>query len=88
MKKYLIPAITFQSLVIAGGYGTGRELVEFFMSLGPLRGLLGLGVTALIWMLVASLSFDFVRRTKSYNYKDFFRNLLGKGSSSKLLTLS
>ncbi len=79
MKKYLIPAVTFQSLVIAGGYGTGRELVEFFMSIGPLRGLLGLGVTALIWMLVASLSFDFARRTKSYNYKDFFRNLLGRG---------
>ncbi|MEW8506816.1 MAG: hypothetical protein AB2598_08905 [Candidatus Thiodiazotropha sp.] len=79
MLKYLIPAITFQSIVIAGGYGTGRELVEFFMTVGPLSGLLAMGVTAVIWMLVAALSFDMARRTRSYNYKDFFHNLLGRG---------
>jgi len=27
-QKYFVPGIVFQSCVIAGGYGTGRELVE------------------------------------------------------------
>ena len=29
-KKFILPGLIFQSLVIGGGYGTGRELVEFF----------------------------------------------------------
>ena len=40
---YLLPGFIFQSVVIAGGYGTGRELVEFFLTQGPLGGLLGIG---------------------------------------------
>ena len=31
-NKYLLPGFIFQSLIIGGGYGTGRELVEFFLS--------------------------------------------------------
>ncbi len=27
-QRYLLPGFIFQSVVIAGGYGTGRELVE------------------------------------------------------------
>jgi hypothetical protein len=27
-KKYLLPGLVFQSVVIAGGYGTGRELAD------------------------------------------------------------
>ena len=38
-KRYLIPGIAFQSVVIGGGYGTGREIVEFFLASGPLFGL-------------------------------------------------
>ena len=33
-QKYFVPGIVFQSCVIAGGYGTGRELVEYFMGYG------------------------------------------------------
>ena len=40
-QKYFVPGIVFQSCVIAGGYGTGRELVEYFMGYGPKGGLLG-----------------------------------------------
>ena len=41
-KKYFLPGFVFQSMVIGGGYGTGRELVEFFLRYGPLGGLLGM----------------------------------------------
>jgi uncharacterized membrane protein YkvI len=75
---YLLPGFVFQSLVIAGGYATGRELVEFFLRMGPLTGLLGMLVTTVIWSAVAAVSFEFARMTQSYDYRAFFQNLLGR----------
>lgn len=40
-RAYLVPAGVFQSLMIGGGYGTGREVVEYFSRFGFLGGLLG-----------------------------------------------
>ena len=45
-QKYFVPGIVFQSCVIAGGYGTGRELVEYIMGSGPSGGLLGMCISA------------------------------------------
>ena len=42
LKRYLLPGFIFQSVVIAGGYGTGRELAEFFLPYGPKGGLLAM----------------------------------------------
>ena len=78
-QTYLLPGFVFQSLVIAGGYGTGRELVEFFLRLGPLTGLLAMGVATLIWSAVAASSFELARLTQSYDYRTFFTHLLGRG---------
>lgn len=79
-KKYLLPGFVFQSVVIAGGYGTGRELVEYFLNYGPLGGLLGMFlVTTLIWSLLLALSFEFSRKFKAYDYRTFFIKLLGPG---------
>ncbi len=76
-KKYLLPGFIFQSVVIAGGYGTGRELVEFFLSHGPSGGLLAIVVATLIWSAVCAASFEFVRVFRSYDYRSFFSHLLG-----------
>ena len=38
-KKHLLPGFIFQSVVIGGGYGTGRELVEFFLIEGSSWGI-------------------------------------------------
>jgi uncharacterized membrane protein YkvI len=77
-KKYLLPGFVFQSVTIAGGYGTGRELVEFFLNYGPLGGLLGMFlVTTLMWSLVLAVSFEFSRKFKAYDYRTFFKKLLG-----------
>jgi uncharacterized membrane protein YkvI len=77
-KKYLLPGFVFQSVTIAGGYGTGRELVEFFLNYGPLGGLLGmLLVTTLMWSIILAVSFEFSRRFKAYDYRTFFKKLLG-----------
>ena len=78
-QKYFIPGIIFQSVVIAGGYGTGREIVEFFLNFGPLGGLLAMVlVTTVLWALVCSATFEFARVFKAYNYRTFFTKLLGK----------
>ncbi len=76
-KKYLLPGFVFQSVVIAGGYGTGRELVEFFLRYGPLGGLLGMILTTFIWSLLLAVTFEFSRKFRAYDYRTFFRRLLG-----------
>jgi uncharacterized membrane protein YkvI len=77
-KKYLLPGFVFQSVLIGGGYGTGRELVEFFLSYGPLGGLLGmLLVSTVMWSLLLAVTFEFSRKFRAYDYRTFFMNLLG-----------
>lgn len=76
-QRYLLPGLVFQGVVIGGGYATGRELVEFFLPHGPVGGLLAMGVAALIWSAVMAASFELCRMTRSYDYKSFFRQLLG-----------
>lgn len=78
-RTYLMPGFIFQSIVVGGGYGTGRELVEFFMIEGPLGGLMGMMVSMIIWSLVLAISFELARIGKLYDYRTFIKSLLGKG---------
>ena len=78
-SKYLLPGFVFQSIVIGGGYGTGRELVEFFLVRGPLAGYLGMLVATVIWGVVLALGFELARAGKHYDYRTFTRALLGRG---------
>ena len=78
-RRYLLPGFVFQSIIIAGGYGTGRELVEFFLKYAPLGGLLGMIFVAMVVMsLVSAASFEFARVFRCYDYRSFFVQLLGK----------
>lgn len=77
-KKYFLPGFVFQSVIIAGGYGTGRELVEYFLKFGPLGGILGmLLITTLMWSIVLAVTYEFSRKFRAYDYRTFFMNLLG-----------
>jgi len=78
-RRYFLPGFVFQSVVIAGGYGTGRELVEFFLTQGPLGGLLALLVATLVFSAVAMVSYEFARVHQAYDYRRFFQRLLGRG---------
>ena len=76
-KRIIMPGLLLQSVMIGGGYSTGRELVEFFLVLGPGAAIAGL-VTACVGLsTVAALSFEFARLTRGYDYRTFFRNLIG-----------
>lgn len=78
-QRYLLPGFVFQAAVIAGGYATGRELVEFFLPAGPWGGLLGMAVSMLVWSMVLMVSFELARVTRAYDYRSFFKVLLGRG---------
>lgn len=76
-RKYLLPGLVFQSLTIGGGYGTGRELVEFFLKHGPWGGLLAMALAIIIWSAVCAVTFELARITAAYDYRAFTRQLLG-----------
>ncbi|MAV16110.1 MAG: hypothetical protein CMG08_04780 [Candidatus Marinimicrobia bacterium] len=77
-KKYLMPGFIFQSLIIGGGYGTGREIVEFFVQYGPVHGLYNMLIAAIIWSLVLAICFELCRIGKNYDYRSFLKSLMGK----------
>ena len=78
-RRYLMPAFVFQSIIIAGGYGTGRELVEFFLHFGPLGGLLAMIPATLLTSVTCLVAFELARVTRSYDYRSFVRQILGRG---------
>lgn len=78
-QRNIMPGLVFESVVVGGGYATGRELVEFFLSHGPLAGLLGLIATLIVWGIVLAVTFEFARLTRSFDYRTFFEHLIGRG---------
>ena len=77
LQVYIVPAAVFVSVVMGGGYGTGREVVEFFTRYGSLGGLLGIGVAACVFSLVLACTYEFARVFQVYDYKSFFVKLIG-----------
>lgn len=73
-----MPGFIFQSIVIGGGYATGRELIEFFFQAGPVGGVLGLIFSGLIFGIVLSAAFEFARIHKAYDYRTFCKKLMGR----------
>lgn len=79
-QRYLLPGFVFQSIVIAGGYGTGRELAQYFLKFGPGGGLLAMWlVSTVIWSAVCVVAFELARMTRAFEYRTFSRQLLGRG---------
>ena len=76
-RVYIVPIAAYQAVAIAGGYGTGREVIEFFTSNGIFGGLYGLVVAALFLGVVTALSFEFARIYRVYDYRSFFMKLIG-----------
>ncbi|PID76604.1 MAG: hypothetical protein CSB24_05775 [Deltaproteobacteria bacterium] len=80
LRRYILPGLIFQSVIIAGGYGTGKELVEFFMPFGSLGGLMSMClITFVFWAVVCAVTFEFARVFQTFNYKSMFKELLGPG---------
>ncbi len=76
-KRRLLPGLAFKAVVIGGGYATGRELAEFFLSAGPRGGLLAILLATVLFSLLCALTFLVARRLQTYDYRSFFKQLLG-----------
>ena len=76
-KRFLLPGLAFKAVVIGGGYATGRELAEFFLSVGPRGGLLAIALATVLFSILCSLTFLVARRLHTYDYRSFFKQLLG-----------
>ena len=76
-KRWLLPGLGVKAVVIGGGYATGRELAEFFLSNGPWGGLFAILFATCLFSIFCSLTFVAARRFQTYDYKSFFKQLLG-----------
>ncbi len=77
-RASIVPACVFQSVAIAGGYGTGREVIEFFTQYGAIGGVCGLLVAALVLSIITGLTYEFARVNEAYEYRKFFKSLIGR----------
>ncbi len=77
--RFLLPGLALKGVIIGGGYATGRELAEFFSPAGPLGGLLAMLLATLVWSAVAASTFALAQHWQLYDYRRFFRRLLGRG---------
>ena len=76
-KRWILPGLGVKAVVIGGGYATGRELAEFFLSVGPWGGLYAILFATLLFSVFCSLTFVLARRLSTYDYRSFFKRLLG-----------
>jgi uncharacterized membrane protein YkvI len=76
-NRLLLPGLAFKAVVIGGGYATGRELAEFFLVAGPRGGLLAIAFATILFSLLCALTFVIARRLRTFDYRSFFRRLLG-----------
>ena len=74
--KFVLPGIILQSVMISGGYATGREIVEYGAKYGALGWLSGLG-TFLGFAVIAALTYELIRLTKAYDFKTFMKTIGG-----------
>ena len=75
--RYVIPGVIMQSVLIGGGYATGREIVEYGARLGSLGWISGL--TALFgFSLLSFLTFELARVFKAYDYRSLVKQVAWK----------
>lgn len=73
----LVPAAVFQSVIVGGAYGTGREVAEFISRFGPWGGLGVIALVGLGFSLVLGVSLELARITRTFDYRSFLKALLG-----------
>lgn len=78
LRIYVLPGAILQSVNIAGGYGTGRELVEFFTRHGIGNGLAGMILATSLMAAVFAVSLALAQQFAAYDYRTFFKILLGR----------
>ncbi|TRM12107.1 hypothetical protein FH966_10660 [Lentibacillus cibarius] len=74
--RYFLPAIILQSVLIGGGFATGREIVEFGAKYGAMGWIAGIGIFV-GFTVTAVVTFEFARKFKLFNYRSLLKELIG-----------
>lgn len=75
-QRLLLPPIILQSVLIGGGYATGREVVEYAGRFGS-RGWFSVAVIFVGFSVMSILCFELARVSRSYDYKRWIQQLIG-----------
>lgn len=78
LKRVFLPGIILQSVLIGGGYATGREIVEYGGKFGAGGWISGLAIF-FGFSLLTFLSIEASRYWKVYDYKSLLNKLVGPG---------
>lgn len=79
VRVVLIPSAVFLSVLFGGSFGSGREVVEFMSDNGPAGGFISIAIIAAVYSICLFLSFELSRLYKAYEYRGFYKLLLGRG---------
>ncbi|PEQ14076.1 hypothetical protein B2G71_00125 [Novosphingobium sp. PC22D] len=79
IRVALTPSAVFLSVLFGGAFGSGREVVQFMTRHGPAGGFVSMAVIAAVYAICLALSFELARLYRTYEYRGFFRLLLGRG---------
>ncbi len=74
--KYILPGVLLQSVLIGGGYATGREIYSYGAKFGAMGWISGLTI-GIGFALFAFLTFEICRMNKVYDYKNFIKQVIG-----------
>ncbi|MGC0251418.1 hypothetical protein [Pseudactinotalea sp. Z1748] len=74
--RLILPGVILQSVLIGGGYATGREIVEFGATYGAMGWIAGVAII-IGFGLMAFLMFEIARRFQVFDYRRLLRVLIG-----------
>lgn len=74
----VLPAIILQSVLIGGGYASGREVVAYGAKFGA-RGLLAIVAIFVGFTVMAVTVFELSRTFETYDYKSYMQQIIWKG---------
>lgn len=74
--RFIVPGIVLQSVLIGGGYSTGREVVAYGAKFGALGWISGIAIMA-GFAVMAFLMFETARLFRAYDYRNLVKQFLG-----------
>ena len=74
--RYVLPGVLVQSMLIGGGYATGREIFSYGAKFGAMGWISGVTI-CVGFALFAFLAYEICRIYKVYDYKNYIKQVIG-----------
>lgn len=75
-SRYILPGVLVQSMLIGGGYATGREIFSYGAKYGAYGWISGITI-CIGFALLAIFAYELCRIFKVYDYKNYIKQLIG-----------